>query len=104
MGAQMLRKAVTAGCTFGFLFAASGAQAFTCTTWLNDEYKKEAQWWISGYITGVSTERGFNFGLMLPQEIWQWTDDYCQKNPKVTLDAAGQAFIKENGPGNKPRS
>jgi hypothetical protein len=100
---MMSRKALVAGYAFGLLFAASPAQAFTCATWLKDEYRREAQWWISGYITGVSTERGFNFGLMLPQEIWQWTDDYCQKNPKAILEAAGQAFIKENGPGNESR-
>jgi hypothetical protein len=82
---------VSAGTSFG---------GGDCGQWFNKTGRLNAKIWLSGYLSGLNSAIGKQFGdplikLSSMEQAFLWTDNYCKANPLSTLPEAGNALYME---------
>lgn len=73
-----------------------------CDEWTRRPSDGKSQW-LLGYLSGLNVMHEFNEGnpkdplaaVRSPNQLYQWMDSYCRKNPSSRLDAgASEMFIE----------
>lgn len=82
-------------------YTIQGVGIETCEAWLGERYKDSPitwykQQWVLGYLTAVNrwVHDGDNVsGELTSEQLFEWLDDYCQRNPRQTLSLATEALV-----------
>ena len=73
-----------------------------CVEWTRDPENGKWQW-LLGYLSGLNVMHEFNgaapkdplAALRSVDQLTQWLNNYCQKNPTSRMDAAASALFVE---------
>ena len=99
MKARLLLLAVLATATFRVSAGTSFGGA-DCGQWFNEANQLNAKIWLSGYLSGLNSADGKQFGdplskLRSMEQAFLWVDNYCKANPLSTLPEAGNLLYIE---------
>lgn len=84
------------------VFGATIVGAHDCVEWTKEPENGKWQW-LLGYLSGMNVMHGFNDAtpkdplgsLRSVDQLTQWLDSYCRKNPTSRMDAAGSELFIE---------
>lgn len=83
-------------------FGATMVGSHACIEWTQNPENGKWQW-LLGYLSGLSVMHEFNdatpkdplAALRSVDQLTQWLESYCQKNPASQMDAAASALFIE---------
>ncbi len=82
-------------------YTIKGVGIETCEAWLGERYEDGPiawykQQWVLGYLTAFNrwVHKGSNIaGELTSEQMFDWIDDYCQRNIRQTLSLATEALV-----------
>jgi hypothetical protein len=77
-----------------------GVGIWSCAAWTDARKNRNSdttEQWTLGFLSGIGSvgQHGESLRGLVPREVSEWLDRYCQSNPKDTIVHAAETFSAE---------